>query len=573
MIKEYLKKNWWRYLIGISFLVTVDVIQIFIPKSIGSLVDTLKIENFDMLDIKNIIISIIMMALGLAVGRFFWRIFIIGGARLFEFNTINKMFSHIIKLDLNFFDKWRTGDLMTRFISDTQMLMRLMGFAVIMAIDAIVMTFITIFAMGEFVNWNLTLISIIPVPFIAITSLLFGKIIHKRFIVLQETNSELSNITEESVSGIQVIKLFSNKKVNEKLFMDKSKDFYDAQISLIKVWGLMFPIIMFLGALSTVLVFIFGGSMVIYGEISLGDFIMTNQYVGMLIWPMMAFGQVINHIQRGRASKKRIEEVLSQEKSINEPPEKNFEFENEIKIKNLEFSYPGSERKILENINMDIKKGEMIAFVGKIGSGKSTLAKVLAKLYPLGKDFITIDGKDINDINGINIRENISYVPQENFLFSATLKENILFSKDDLSEDPKVYASMANVEDDIEELPEKYETVVGERGITLSGGQRQRVTIARALAKNSSIIILDDCLSAVDTETEEKIIKSLRKETKGKTIIVISHRLKAVKEANKIFVFDDGKITEKGSHDELVNINGLYASMYQKQLIEERLGE
>ncbi|MDO7975420.1 MULTISPECIES: ABC transporter ATP-binding protein [Oceanotoga] len=573
MIKDFLKKYWWRYSIGILFLIVVDIIQIYIPKQIGNIVDVLEIPNFQMNDIKKLILGIIFLAFGLVIGRFLWRIFIIGAARLFQFKTINKMFDHIIELDQNFYDKWRTGDLMTRFTSDTNQIERLMGPAVIMLVDTLFMSIFTIIAMGNFVNWKLTFLAIIPLPLIAIISLFFGKVIHKKFTQLQEDTSELSNITEESVAGVDVIKLYSNKKTMEDIFNKRSKRYYDSYISLIRIWGLMFPLVMLLGAMATLFVFFFGGKMVIMNDITLGQFIMTNQYVGMLIWPMMAFGFLINNIQRGRASLKRINNVLEQKSLINEPEMKQMEFTGNYQIKDLNFNYPENERKVLKNINMNIKQGDMIAFVGRVGSGKSTVAKLMAKIYPVDKGKIIIDDKDINDINGKSIRDHVSYVPQDNFLFSMTIRENISFSNKKLEPKAENYAKMASVHGDILNIENGYETVVGERGVTLSGGQRQRVSIARALAKKSEIIILDDCLSAVDTETEEAIIKNLRKEIKNKTIIVISHRLKAVKDSDKIYVFEDGQIIEEGNHNQLMDKKSVYHSMYMKQLIEDKLGE
>ncbi|WP_109603946.1 ABC transporter ATP-binding protein [Oceanotoga teriensis] len=573
MIKDFLKKYWWRYSIGILFLIVVDIIQIYIPKQIGNIVDVLEIPNFQMNDIKKLILGIIFLAFGLVIGRFLWRIFIIGAARLFQFKTINKMFDHIIELDQNFYDKWRTGDLMTRFTSDTNQIERLMGPAVIMLVDTLFMSIFTIIAMGNFVNWKLTFLAIIPLPLIAIISLFFGKVIHKKFTQLQEDTSELSNITEESVAGVDVIKLYSNKKTMEDIFNKRSKRYYDSYISLIRIWGLMFPLVMLLGAMATLFVFFFGGKMVIMNDITLGQFIMTNQYVGMLIWPMMAFGFLINNIQRGRASLKRINNVLEQKSLINEPEMRQMEFTGNYQIKDLNFNYPENERKVLKNINMNIKQGDMIAFVGRVGSGKSTVAKLMAKIYPVDKGKIIIDDKDINDINGKSIRDHVSYVPQDNFLFSMTIRENISFSNKKLEPKAENYAKMASVHGDILNIENGYETVVGERGVTLSGGQRQRVSIARALAKKSEIIILDDCLSAVDTETEEAIIKNLRKEIKNKTIIVISHRLKAVKDSDKIYVFEDGQIIEEGNHNQLMDKKSVYHSMYMKQLIEDKLGE
>lgn len=573
LIKEYIKKYWLRYLIGVLFLIAVDILQLFIPRQIGSIVDILNTTTPDINQIQTLIIGIIMLAIGLGIGRVFWRISIIGAARLFEYKTWKKMFNHIIGLDQDFFDSWRTGDLMTRFTSDVLMLRRLMGMSVIMLVDTIVMTTLTLFAMGTFVNWRLTFISVLPLPLIAFISLFFGKFIHRRFRELQEKTSELSNITEENVSGSDVIKLYSNYEIMENIFNSKSQEFYNSYIRLIKVWGLMFPLTMFVGQLATIFVFTFGGPMVINNQITLGDFIMTNQYIGMLIWPMMAIGNLVNLIQRGRASLRRINEVLEQKHSIQEPERVDYEFKGHYQMKNLTFKYPNTQREVLKNINMSIEPGQMVAFVGKIGSGKSTLAKLLVKLYPVEREQLFLDGRDINEVNGRFIRDHVSYVPQDSFLFSMTIRENIAFSDEEKEELVEEYAKLSHVHDDIMGFERKYETIVGERGATLSGGQRQRVTIARALAKRSEMIILDDCLSAVDTETEEEIIGTLRQETKGKTIVVISHRLKAVKDADQIFVFDNGEIVERGNHSQLIAREGIYYSMYMKQLIEKNLEE
>ena len=300
LLKDFLKKYWWRYSIGVLFLIAVDLIQIIIPKKVGEIVDILKTPSPDLQLILTIVTGVVFLAIGLSLGRFLWRVTIIGVARLFEFKTINKMFFHIMDLDQDFYDRWRTGDLMTRFTSDTQTVMRMLGFGVIMLVDTLVVTLMTVLAMGEFVSWKLTLLSTIPIPFIAIVSVSFGRIIHKRFTKLQECTSELSNITEESVSGIQVVKVFSNQQTMKDIFNSRSKKFYDAQVSLTRIWGLMFPLINFLGAFSSLLVFFFGGKMVVNGEITLGNFVMTNSYVGMLIWPMMAFGWLMNILQGGQ---------------------------------------------------------------------------------------------------------------------------------------------------------------------------------------------------------------------------------------------------------------------------------
>lgn len=574
IIKEFVKKNWWRYLIGVLFLLIIDYLQIFIPKRIGSIIDYLKVfEDFDV--IKSYIFSILFLAFSIMIGRFIWRFFIFGTSRLFEFKVANNIFSHILDQSYDFFDKWRTGDLMTRFTEDLNAVRMAIGPAIVMIVDTVFMSTITIIAMINFVNPKLTLYSLIPLPIIGLITLFFGRLIRNLFKNLQKTISDLSDHTEESYAGIHVVKVFSLENTMKKRFNERSKKYYDAQMKLIKTWGLMFPLIQFFASLSSVLAIYFGGKMVINEEITFGQLVMFYSYIGMLVWPMMAVGWVTNIIQRGKASYGRLMEILNSKSNVPEPENisNDFKFKGNIKINNLNFKYPNTEKYALKNINMEIKPGEMIAFVGKIGSGKSTLPKLLLKFYPVEKDTIYIDGYDINDIHSKIIRDNISYVPQESFLFSMAIEDNISFAHPEEVEKASFYAKIANVHEDIMDLPEKYKTLVGERGVTLSGGQKQRVSIARALAKNAPFIILDDCLSAVDTETEEAIINNLRNNVINKTMIVISHRLKAVRNADKIYVFDNGEIIEHGSHEDLLALEGAYYSMYMKQLIEEKLEE
>jgi len=342
---------------------------------------------------------------------------------------------------------------------------------------------------------------------------------------------------------------------------------------LVKVWGLFFPLIELFASLGTVFALFYGGRLVITGQISLGQFIAFTQYLGLLVWPMIAVGWVINIIQRGRASYKRLNWIAEQVSEVQEPavPEK-ADLNKEIEIRDLSFSYPGSEKQALKNITLTIEKGKTVAFVGQTGSGKSTLGKLLVKMYSVPAGKIVIGGKDINALSMKDIRDQVSYVPQETFLFSATIEENIAFSHDAYSiEEVQSYAKLAAVHDNIADFPEGYRTLVGERGITLSGGQKQRVAIARALMKKTPVVILDDCLSAVDVETEMHILRSLESEIADRTTILVSHRLKAVATADLIVVFENGRIAESGTHAELLERSGMYATLYKKQLLEEEI--
>jgi len=450
-----------------------------------------------------------------------------------------------------------------------------MGPAIVMIVDAIFLTSVTIIAMGTMVDWSLTWIAIIPLPFLAMVTSFFGKMIHNRFKSVQESFSDLTDTVEESVSGVRVIKSYGIEDLRYETLKKKSQDYVNKNMRLVRVWGMFFPLIQLLASIGYIIATFYGGRKVILGEITLGEFITFTAYLGMLIWPMMAIGWVINLIQRGRASYKRLLDILNRESEvISKDPVAAKKLQGHVIIRDLTYRYPGSERVVLDNISMEIKPGTKVAIVGTTGSGKSTIAKLIARLYQVPDGKIFIDGIDINKLPPETVRENISYVPQETFLFTDTIKGNIAFGIEDDEEERIVkYASVAAIHEDIVQFPKGYDTLVGERGVTLSGGQKQRVAIARALIKETPIVILDDCLSAVDTETEARILSSLVNSTEKKTIIIISHRLKAVRDANVIYVLHDGKIVGHGTHEELIESNELYRRMYERQLLEEKLEE
>ncbi|QTA37991.1 ABC transporter ATP-binding protein [Thermosipho ferrireducens] len=575
MIKDFLKRRWPFYLAGIIMLIIVDTLQLLIPRFISKAVDTLNTSTPDISLIAILSWSIVGVALGMFLSRFFWRFFIIGSSRKFVYEARNYLYKKILSLDMSFFDKNRSGDLMAHFTNDMNNVERMLGPGIVLMVDALFMSSITLFFMATTVGWRLTFIALIPLPFIIVISASFGKFIFTRSKTVQDTFSDMSGFIEESIDGIRIVKTFSILPKFEKIFSTKANNNFKANISLIKLWGVMWPSIHFISSLAYFLAIVYGGPMVIKGTVSLGAFIAFNSYIGMIVWPLTAYGWVINMIQRGRASYARIRKILETPPLVTEPEEPvEIKSIDSIKIENLNFSYPFTERLVLKDVSMEIKSGQLVGIVGTVGSGKSTLVKIISKFYPVGKGHLFINGIDINYIPSDIVRTKISYVPQETFLFSTSVEENIAFGMEDYNEElVEAYASLSAVDKDIKQFPEGYKTVVGERGVSLSGGQKQRVTIARALMRNADVYIFDDCLSAVDPETEEKIISSLRNTMKDKTMIIITHRLKVLRNANIIYVLDEGKIVEKGSHEELLSKGGLYAQMYRKQMIEEELEE
>jgi len=571
LIASYLKKTWWKYIIGVLFLIAVDLLQLIPPRLTGRLVDIVKSNDANENTLLIFILGILAAAGGMMLSRFWWRYFIIGTAHRFSHYARLTLFGKLLTLTQDFYDRMLTGDLMARFTNDINAVRMMLGPAVVMATDAVVLTVITVFAMGKFVSWRLTLLASIPLPFLVLVSLTFGKMIHNRFKKVQEGFSEVTHGAEESISGVRVIKTFAVEDRMEKRYSDVSRRYFEAQMSLIKVWGLFFPLINMIGASASLIALVLGGRMVIYGQISLGEFITFNQYLGMLVWPMMAVGWVLNIIQRSRASYKRIMEILKVKPSVKEPEKPvDVVIKGNVEVKDLNFAYPNTDQLVLKDVNTMIKAGQFVGIAGRTGSGKSTFVKLLLKLYPVERGRIFFEGVDINDISSEHLRKYITYVPQESFLFSTSVEKNIAFPVGEIEENEiKFYAQVAAVHDDIVELPHGYKTVVGERGVTLSGGQKQRVTLARGLVKRSPIIILDDSLSAVDAQTEEAIISHLRESVLGSTLIVVSHRLRVLSRADIIYVFDDGRIVEAGHHNDLVERDGLYKRMYELQTLEE----
>lgn len=573
---QYIKRQKWKYIGGVITLFVVDFANLYIPKVTGIITDGLTSHTMNMTGIIKNILFILGIGTILAIGRFLWRYFIFGGGRTVEREIRDDMFGHLEKMSVEYYNEHKTGDLMTRFTSDLNSVRMAIGPAVIAAFDAIVMTVMVIIQMMIYVDMKLTLLAIIPMFFISIGELYYGKIMQKRFRERQEAVSDLTDFVQESFSGVRVIKAFVRERAQIKEFAKINSNAKQKNLNIVKMEALVMPLLDVIIGVSSLLTLLYGGYLALLGEITLGRFVAFNQYITMLVWPMIACGDAINMFSQGVASMKRIQEVLSEQPEIfdsNEVEEVE-KVKGDIAFRHLTFIHRGHTEPTLKDIHLEIKAGTTLAIIGRTGNGKSTLVNLLLHLYNTKPGMIFIDNRDINTIPLKTLRENIAYVPQDNFLFSDTLKSNIAFGseKEDMEEITRA-TKTACIHSNIILFPDGYETIVGERGVTLSGGQKQRSSIARAIMKDAPILILDDALSAVDTDTEEKILRNLKKNRVGKTTILIAHRISTIQHADTIIVLEDGEIKECGNHKQLIEQNGIYKEMFEKQQLEASIGE
>ncbi|HYE82432.1 MAG TPA: ABC transporter ATP-binding protein [Clostridia bacterium] len=573
-LRDFFKQNKWKYILGVTVLVLVDALHLITPKIIGRMTDDFGSGTLSMRNIFFYIGLILAVAVLTAAFRFIWRMLVMGASRNLEYWLRNKLFSHLELMAPNFFNNHKTGDLMAHATNDINAVRMAFGHGIVMMTDAVFLTSATIIIMVTTIDLRLTVAALLPLPVIAALMIFFGKMVQNRFKNVQEAFSELTDRVQENISGIRVVKSFVQEVSEIKKFSGFNANYVKRNIALIKVWGLMFPSVAFIGSLSFLLALYYGGSLVIDDRLSLGQFVSFIAYLGLLTWPMMALGWVINVLQRGAASMKRINELLDTAPEIfdGENVADIHDYSPSLEFRNLNFTYPGAASPALSDINLSIKEGKTLAIVGKTGSGKTTLVNLIMRLYNINRGELLVDGVDVNDMPLKELRKNIGYVPQDNFLFSVSIKDNIALSDTSMSME-RVFgaARIAQVYDNIMDFPEKFDTILGERGVTLSGGQKQRVSIARAVAKDPKIIILDDSLSAVDTRTEELILTGLKQVMENKTAIVIAHRISTIKDADEIIVLDEGRIVEQGTHEELVGMKGLYNSIYEKQLLEEKI--
>lgn len=573
--KEFLQEYKGEYIKGVLALLLTDIFQLIIPRFLGFGVDGLKQGRFRVKEISIYSSLLILFAILTALFRYFWRMSIIPTSRKLESKLRDKYFSHLQKLSINYFNYHKTGELMALATNDLNAVRELFGFGVIMFFDTLFLGILSIVFLLS-ISLKLTLYLLIPLPLITLSIFFFGRITHQRFKYVQEGFAQLTDKVEETIAGIRVVKAYVQEEGELKNFLKKARNLLERNIKLVRVWGFMFPSIEFLASLCVLIIFYLGGLSVLRGEISLGDFIAFNGYIGLLIWPMVALGQVVNVFQRGKASLERINEILDEVPEIKDCKDaiNKEKLEGKIVFKDVYFSYPSNNSWVLENISFEVGPGKFLGITGPVGSGKTTLVSLIPRLFDVNKGEILIDNIPIKKLSLNSLRKNIGFVPQDNFLFSDTIANNIRFGNLDISEEKiKELIELVALDEDLKDFPEGINTVVGERGVTLSGGQKQRVALARALAIDPPILILDDALSAVDAHTEKKILNNLREVRKNKTLIVIAQRLSVIQEADEIIVLKDGRIIEKGNHKELIKYGGFYARLFEEQQLESELEE
>lgn len=562
-----LLKYKYSFLAGLLALSLVDICQLSIPLIIQKVVDALTLEGAGVGDISKYGLILLFIAVAMSVFRFFWRYFIMGAARRIEQSLRNEFFSHLQSLHFDFFSQRKVGDLMAHTVNDIETLKFACGLGVLIAYDGI---FLLVFIFGAmlYISPQLTLYAFIPFPILGFLILKFGRMIERRFQKVQDAFSGLTESARASISGIKVVKAYVREGEEVKDFESSSAAYLDRNLRLIKIWGVYQPVITYLAALATVIFLWLGGIDTITLNITLGDFAAVLLYLTMLAWPMMAMGWAVDIIKRGNASLNRINDILLvTPPSPAEPGTVDLKIEGTIELKDLSFSYDG--RKALKNVSLRIPAGTAVGFTGATGSGKSTIFQLLTRVEEPPENTMFVDGVDVRKIKRDSLREGIVYVPQETTVFSGTVRDNISFMNPGLTEsDVESAARVAEIYDEIMDFPGGFDARVGERGLSLSGGQRQRIALARAVLLKPGVLILDDVFSSLDLKTESMVLRNLRKEMKGRTLIAISSRVPSISGFDSIAVFDNGRLVEYGSHGELMSKNGIYAGLYKIQSFE-----
>jgi ATP-binding cassette, subfamily B, multidrug efflux pump len=579
-LNKYFAKYKYHFIFGILITIVAQIFSLVTPKLIGQsfdLIKDFKVEtDTNILNVKSELLNNLLYIVGATIVygilTFFKRQSLIVMSRHIEFDLKNEVFRHYENLSQNFYKKNRTGDLMNRISEDVSKVRMYVGPAVMYSIDTIVRFTIIISFMWH-VSPELTLYTLLPLPLLSFFIYKLSTEINKRSSIFQQNLSKLSSVSQEVFTGIRVIKAYSIEDKQKEEFSKLSEESRVKNLSLVSVNALFGPLMILLIGLSNLIVIYVGGTMYMNGSITsfgvIAEFVI---YINMLTWPVASIGWVSSLIQEAEASQKRINEFLKISPEIKNTCTEPFAYNGNIEFKNVSYTYDDTGIQALKNISFTLNNGETLAILGKTGSGKSTILSLLCRLYDVTKGEILLEGKPIQQLNLNDVRAQMGIVPQDAFLFSDSIKNNIRFGKEDATDEEIIaVAKQAVVHHNILDFPKQYETVLGERGITLSGGQKQRVSIARALIKNPKVYLFDDCLSAVDTETEEQILSELKKISNNKTTLIVSHRVSSAKNANKIIILDEGEILQQGTHTQLINIDGPYRELYLKQLTEKEM--
>ncbi|MBE7687640.1 ABC transporter ATP-binding protein/permease [Tenacibaculum finnmarkense genomovar ulcerans] len=578
-LNKYFVKYKWRLLLGTLITVLAKILTLKIPDFVGNslnIVEDYQLGKVTTLsEVKTVLFKNIMLIIGVTLlggfFTFFMRQTIIVTSRMIEFDLKNEIYQQYQRLSTNFYKKNRTGDLMNRISEDVSKVRMYFGPAIMYTLNMIISLIVGFSQMYE-ISPTLTLYTMIPFPILSVSVFVLSKQINKRSTVVQEYLSKLTTFNQEFFSGINVVKSYAIEQEVIVSFDEIANKSKDKNIELHKVQALFFPLMILLIGISNILVLYIGGQQYIAGEIQLGAIAAFIMYVNILTWPVAVVGWVTSTVQQAAASQERINEFLEQVPEIRNNTNTATEIQGKIEFKDVCLTYDDTNITALNNVNLVIEKGETLAILGTTGSGKSTIINLIARLYDVSKGAVLIDGKNIKDCNLYDVRNQIGFVPQDPFLFSDSLENNIKFGKENATKQEIIQAAKnAVIHDNIINFKNGYQTVLGERGVTLSGGQKQRTAIARAIIKTPKILIFDDCLSAVDTETEQQILSNLDRISKDKTSIIISHSVSSVKNADKIIVLDAGKVIQQGVHNQLIKVVGYYKELYEQQLLEKEM--